>query len=128
MGNEPINRWTLLAVAIAFLVATPVIFVMSSIFTNSAEVWSHLATTILGDYITNSFWLLLGVSCGVLLIGVGTAWLVTMCRFPGSAWFEWSLLLPLSTPSYLLAYTYADMLDYYGPVQLVLRSVARSPC
>jgi iron(III) transport system permease protein len=120
-----VNRhgWTALAIAIAALVATPILFVLSSIFTNSAEVWSHLATTVLGDYVTNSLWLLVGVSCGVLVIGVGTAWLVTMCRFPGSVWFEWSLLLPLSTPSYLLAYTYADMLDYYGPVQLVLRSV-----
>lgn len=119
-----INRhaWTLLAIAIAALIATPIIFILSSIFTNSAEVWSHLAATVLGDYVTNSLWLLVGVSCGVLVVGVGTAWLVTMCCFPGSEWFEWSLLLPLSTPSYLLAYTYADMLDYYGPVQLVLRS------
>jgi iron(III) transport system permease protein len=119
-----VNRhgWTILAIAIAVLVATPVVFVLGSIFTNSAEVWSHLATTVLGDYVINSLWLLLGVSFGVVVIGVGTAWLVTMCHFPGSAWFEWSLLLPLSTPSYLLAYTYADMLDYYGPVQLVLRS------
>jgi iron(III) transport system permease protein len=46
-----------------------------------------------------------------------------MCRFPGSSLFEWSLLLPLSTPSYLLAYAYADMLDYFGPVQVGLRNL-----
>jgi iron(III) transport system permease protein len=120
----PIGQgWTLLAIAIALSIATPVIFILSSVFTNSGKVWSHLVTTVLTDYLINSVWLILGVSCGVLIIGVGTAWLVTMCRFPGSSLFEWSLLLPLSTPSYLLAYAYADMLDYFGPVQVGLRNL-----
>ena len=65
--------------------------------------------------------LLVGV--GVCLIGVGTAWLVTMCRFWGSKWLEWGLLLPLAAPAYLLAYAYTEMLDYFGPVQSSLRSV-----
>ncbi len=113
--------WTFLAIAIALLIATPVICVLGSIFSDAGKVWSHLAATVLTDYVINSLWLILGVSCGVLIIGVGTAWLVTMCRFPGSSLFEWSLLLPLSAPAYLLAYTYSDMLDYYGPVQVSLR-------
>ena len=65
---------------------------------------------------------MVGVGVGVLVIGIGTAWLVTMCRFPGSRLFEWALLLPLAAPAYLLAYTYTDWLDYYGPVQFWLRS------
>lgn len=65
--------------------------------------------------------LLVGV--GVCSIGVGTAWLVTMCRFWGSKWFEWGLLLPLAAPAYLLAYSYTEMLDYFGPVQSSLRSL-----
>lgn len=66
---------------------------------------------------------MLGVGAGVLLLGVGTAWLVTLCSFPGSRVFEWALLLPLAAPAYLLAYTYTEFLDYYGPVQLFLRSL-----
>jgi iron(III) transport system permease protein len=116
-----LQGWTLTAIAIALFVATPIIFVLGSIFSDAGEVWSHLAATVLTDYVVNSLWLVLGVSCGVLIIGVSTAWLVTMCRFPGSKLFEWSLLLPLSAPAYLLAYAYADMLDYYGPVQVGLR-------
>ena len=64
-----------------------------------------------------------GVAAGVLVIGVGTAWLVTMCAFPGSCLFESALLLPLAAPAYLLAYTYTEVLDYYGPVQTLLRSL-----
>ena len=118
-----LNGWTAVAIAIALLISTPVLFVLGSIFSDAGEIWSHLAATVLPDYILNSLWLMLGVSAGVLPIGVGTAWLVTMCRFPGSRQFEWLLLLPLAAPAYLLAYTYTNMLDYYGPVQTVLRSL-----
>ncbi|WP_299416336.1 iron ABC transporter permease [Acaryochloris sp. IP29b_bin.148] len=113
--------WTIGVMGIAVLIATPIFVVLSSIFTNQSETWEHLATTVLPTYITNSLLLMLGVSVGVLIIGVGTAWLVTMCEFPGSRIFEWALLLPLAAPAYLLAYTYTDVFDYFGPVQTFLR-------
>ena len=118
-----VSSWTMLAVAIAVIISIPIIFVFQSVFTDSGDIWSHLVETVLVDYITNSFWLMLGVGFGVCVIGVGTAWLVTMCSFWGSSWFEWSLLLPLAAPAYLLAYAYTDMLDYFGPVQIWLRSI-----
>jgi iron(III) transport system permease protein len=30
-------------------------------------------------------------------------------------------LFPLAAPAYILAYTYTDLLEYYGPVQSILR-------
>ena len=118
-----VNGWTLLIMAIALLIATPILFVFSSVFTRSGAIWQHLAATVLQSYIINSCWLMLLVGIGVCLIGVGTAWLVTMCRFWGSKWLEWGLLLPLAAPAYLLAYAYTKMLDYFGPVQAGLRSL-----
>jgi iron(III) transport system permease protein len=109
--------------AIALLISTPVLSVLSNIFTDSGEVWNHLAETVLWKYIANSFWLMIGVGVGVLIIGVGTAWLVTVCRFPSSRLFEWALLLPLAAPAYVLAYTYTEFLDFSGPVQTVLRNL-----
>jgi iron(III) transport system permease protein len=109
--------------AIALIIALPILFVFSSVFTKSGAVWKHLATTVLPSYILNSCWLMLLVGIGVCLIGVGTAWLVTMCRFWGSTWLQWGLLLPLAAPAYLLAYTYTEMLDYFGPVQVALRNL-----
>mgnify|MGYP003551172873 FL=1 len=118
-----LSSWTLLVMAIAFIIALPILFVFSSVFTKSGAVWKHLATTVLPSYILNSCWLMLLVGIGVCLIGVGTAWLVTMCRFWGSRWLQWGLLLPLAAPAYLLAYTYTEMLDYFGPVQVALRNL-----
>ena len=117
------NAWTIFVVAIASLISAPVIFVLSSIFSDTGEIWSHLASTVLPRYLLNSFILMLGVGCGVSVIGVGAAWLVTMCRFPGSRIFEWAMLLPLATPAYILAYTYTELLEFYGPVQMWLREI-----
>jgi iron(III) transport system permease protein len=113
----------IVVIVIAGLVATPVLVVVSSIFTGSSTVWRDLASTVLPTYITNSLWLMLGVGAGVTVLGVSTAWLVTMCRFWGSQVLEWALLLPLAAPAYLLAYTYTEFLEFYGPVQTTLRTV-----
>jgi iron(III) transport system permease protein len=64
---------------------------------------------------------MLGVAVGTLIGGVGTAWLTSMCRFPGRGVFEWALLLPMAMPAYIIAYTYTGMLDFAGPVQTALR-------
>lgn len=115
------NPWAIAIGLIACLIALPILVVISSVFTNQGEIWSHLATTVLPRYILNSLGLAAGVSLGVLILGVGTAWLVTLCQFPGRGIFEWALLLPLAAPAYILAYVYTDFLEYYGPVQMALR-------
>jgi iron(III) transport system permease protein len=115
--------WNIVTVAIALLVAIPIFTVISNIFVPSGDIWSHLASTVLPNYVMNSFWLMIGVGSGVFLIGVGTAWLVTMCSFPGSRQFQWLLILPMAVPAYLLAYTYTDFLAFTGPVQDTLRTI-----
>jgi len=115
--------WSISTLIIALLVSIPVLSVAVNIFVPAGEIWQHLASTVLPDYVKNSFWLMIGVGTGVFIIGVGTAWLVTMTRFPGSRFFEWALLLPLAVPAYLMAYTYTDFLSFTGPLQGFIRSV-----
>lgn len=118
-----LQSWTIVALGIALLIATPMLVVLSSIFTSTGEVWQHLTSTVLPRYIGNSLLLVLGVSLGTSIIGISTAWLVTMCRFPGSRIMQWALLLPLAVPAYILAYVYTEVLEFYGPVQTALRLV-----
>jgi iron(III) transport system permease protein len=108
--------------AIAALVALPVLIVASRIFADTGGVWSHLASTVLPYYLANTTKLVLGVGLGTLVVGTGTAWLVTMCRFPGSRVLEWALLLPMAVPAYVMAYAYTDLLQFAGPVQGALRA------
>ncbi len=109
------------AVIVAALIALPVAVVVLNVFASSQGTWSHLASTVLPDYVLNSLALMAGVGAGVILGGVATAWLTTMCRFPGRRVFEWALLLPMAVPAYVMAYAYTDFLQFSGPVQLLLR-------
>jgi iron(III) transport system permease protein len=119
----PVDGWQLMALGVAGAVALPVLVVLASLLAPNGKIWAHLAGTVLGDYLWSTFALTFGVGCGVLVIGVGTAWLVSMCRFPGQRLFEWALLLPLAVPAYIIGYTYTGLLDYAGPVQSLLREV-----
>ena len=100
----------------------PVIVVAVRLFEPSDGVWQHLADTVLVRYIGNTAALMVGVGIGVSVVGVGTAWLVTMCRFPGSTVLRWALLLPLAVPTYIIGYTYTDLLQFAGPLQTAMRS------
>jgi iron(III) transport system permease protein len=67
--------------------------------------------------------LLVGTGLCTAIIGVTTAWLVVMCRFPGRRVFEWLLLVPLAMPTYIIAHAYVELLDFVGPVQSALRAM-----
>lgn len=113
----------LLAVGLAVLLAMPVVVVLLFLFSPSTDTWQHLVNTVLGDYVVNSLLLMLGVAFGVIVGGVTTAWITTMCRFPGRGVFEWALLLPMAVPAYVMAYAYTDLLQFAGPVQSMLREL-----
>jgi len=115
------NGWVVGQVLLALVLALPVFSIVASLFWPRPETWAHLADTVLADYIVNSLLLTVGVGIGVLLLALVPAWLVTMCRFPGSRVLEWALLLPLAMPAYIIAYTYTGLLDVAGPVQMMLR-------
>jgi iron(III) transport system permease protein len=116
------NAVTLFAGLAAAVLAVPVLVVLGSVFTPSGDVWAHLVATVLPEYVSNTLWLMAGVGIGVSVIGVATAWLTTMCRFPGRGLFEWALILPLAVPAYVMAYAYTDFLQFTGPVQSALRA------
>lgn len=107
--------------AVAVAVSAPVVVVAAHLFLPAGDVWPHLVDTVLARYVANTLWLLLGVGLATFVLGAGAAWLCAMCRFPGRAVFEWALLLPLALPAWAIAYAYAGMFEYAGPVQTALR-------
>jgi len=123
LGPRRAGALPLLATLIAVLLAVPVVVVLANVFAPGQGAWAHLAATVLPEYIANTLCLLAGVSVMVIFGGVSTAWLVTTCRFPGQRMFEWTLILPLAVPAYIMAYAYTDLLQFTGPVQTWLRAV-----
>ena len=112
---------SIFAVVIAAFISLPVIIIVSYLLQADGALWQHLLDTVLNDYLINSLLLLLGVGTGVILLGVPTAWLTSMCSFPGRRWLSWALLLPLAMPAYIIAYTYSGLLDFAGPIQTWIR-------
>ncbi|HEX5611075.1 MAG TPA: iron ABC transporter permease [Burkholderiales bacterium] len=110
------------ALLVAMLVAVPVLVVVLNLFVPRGETWAHLASTVLPEYVLNTCILAALVATGVIVVGVGCAWLASACRFPMAGFFQWALLLPLATPAYVMAYAYTDFLQFSGPLQSALRA------
>lgn len=112
-----------LAFAVAAICLLPMIAVTLAAVTGGTETVRHLLGTVLPGYAFTTLKLVISVAAGTFLIGVGTAWMVTMLRFPGQRLLEVALVLPLAFPAYVLAYAYTFILDHPGIVQATLRQV-----
>ncbi|WP_250658539.1 ABC transporter permease [Alkalimarinus coralli] len=117
------NPWFLSSAFIAFMVGLPIIAVFYLAFYPEENIWPHLLDTVLSGYVSSTLILMTGVGSLSLFMGVGSAWLVTMCKFPGRKMLEWALLLPFAVPAYVIAYVYTDLLEYAGIVQGTLREL-----
>ncbi|HEX7045883.1 MAG TPA: iron ABC transporter permease [Burkholderiales bacterium] len=111
------------SLAVALLLVFPLAAVVASLLRPGGETWAHLVDTVLGAYVVNTILLLLGVTFGVVSMGVLSAWLIAAYRFPGRRLLEWALVLPLAMPAYVMAYAYTDWLQFAGPVQSGLRAL-----
>src|SRR5690554_1021608 len=116
-------RWLSSATLITAIVAIPVLTVIFLAFFPDENIWPHLMSTTLPRYVKTTLKLMAGVGGITLIIGLASAWAVTMCEFPGRKFFEWATLLPFAVPAYVIAYVYTSLLDYAGPVQGGLRSI-----
>ena len=117
----PFNYWKTIALILVIVFSIPVLTVLFSLFIPNEEIWRHLVSTLLHQYVINSLILMLGVGLLTVTIGVSCAWLVTMCDFPGRKLFSFALLLPMAIPAYIIAYTYTGIFDVMGPVQNWIR-------
>ncbi|MEE9389046.1 MAG: iron ABC transporter permease [Paracoccaceae bacterium] len=117
------DRWLITAAIIALLVVSPIVSVIWIALTPSENIWPHLVATVLPRYAQNTVILVVCVGALAATVGMLTAWMVTMYRFPGSKLLQWLLLLPLAIPAYVGAYALVDFLEYAGPVQTSLRGM-----
>ncbi len=116
-----ISVLTAATLVLTLFVSLPILSVVSSVFSPGGGALSHLAATILPELVVNTLALMILVGLGTAVVGTGTAWLVSACRFPGSRHLQWMLLLPLAMPAYIIGYAYTDFLVFAGPLQTALR-------
>ncbi|WP_460529784.1 ABC transporter permease [Chitinimonas naiadis] len=122
--DSPPRRWLderIVAWLIAVITLLPLAVVVASLLRPQADIWSHLSEFVLPQLLSNTFWLVLGVAIGTLLLGVSLAWLTAVYDFPFRKHFAWALALPLAMPAYVLAFVQIGLYDYAGPLQSLLR-------
>ena len=108
------NKSSLLIVIISLLLAIPVFAILISLFKGTGEMWEHITSYFLIDYIQNSIILLLGSGIICFVIGTSSAWVVSRYKFKGRKIVEWLLFMPLAIPSYIVAYSYVGLFGYGG--------------
>ena len=115
--------WAATAAVIALAVITPLAALAWTAMGAGIAHWSHLMAHVLPRAAAQTAVLLAGVGLLTAVIGTGCAWLVARTDFPGRGVLHWALLLPLTVPTYIAAYSYVDLLHPIGPLQGALRAL-----
>ena len=116
------KRWIFGSVFFAILLLLPIFTLLYKLFFIEGNSFSYLWETILLDYTFNTFYLILLTSFFSLLFGILPAWFISNYNFKGRGFLDVALYLPLAIPSYIMAFTYSDILSFTGPFQTFLRA------
>ena len=120
---KKINIWFLLSLIISAFVCVPILTVFSSFFQDTSNYYEILKNTFLIEYILNSLTLLILVLIFTLILGTGTAYLVSFFKFPLSDFFKWALILSFAVPPYIYAYSLTAFFDNYGTAFTILTNI-----
>ena len=116
------KRWIVGSLFIALLLLLPIATLFIKLFSDPGKNFSYLWGTVLIDYTFNTFYLILITSLFTLLFGLFPAWIISNYRFIGRNFYDLVLFLPLAIPSYIMGFTYIDILSFTGPIQSFLRN------
>ncbi|MDE0144340.1 MAG: iron ABC transporter permease [Nitrospira sp.] len=116
----------LLGFCLAVTLMLPLLYVTISAVTADPAIWRRLWTTRVPELFFNTISLSLGVAVINLALGISLAWIITRYAFIGSRVWDWLLILPLSIPSYVLAYTYTYLLKRGGTLEHAWQTFAGS--
>ena len=122
-GGGGDRKWLVASSLVAILVVAPVISLAFIASRGSGDLWPHIFAFVLPQALKETAILLAGVGLMVVTLGTALAWLMTAYEFPGRRIFDWALLLPLATPTYIVAFAYLDLLHPIGPIQNALRAL-----
>jgi iron(III) transport system permease protein len=115
------GKWVFPAVAVTAVILVPLFVIILEFLRPASGIWQHFITSLIPEYLKNTIILLAGTGLLTFIMGTGSAWLVSMYRFPGRIFLSWALVMPITIPAYILGYTWAGMLDYTSPLYTLLR-------
>ncbi len=115
------NNWVNLSLLLTLFLILPIIILFIRFFEFDGENFNYLWDNLLVDYTKSTVYLAIITLFFSLLFGVLPAWLISTSSFFGRDFYDIVLYLPLAVPSYIMAFTYSDILSFTGPFQSFVR-------
>ena len=100
------------------LIFSPILFLLVKSFNQDTESLQYIFKNLLFDYSINTIYLVLITSFFSLIIGIIPAWYVSNYQFAGRRIIDLILYLPLAIPTYIMAFTYSELLSFTGPFRI----------
>ena len=116
------KRWTLGNFILGLLILLPLFTLLYNFIFFDGSSFKHIFENLIFDYTINTFYLTLITCFFSLIFGIFPAWIVSNYNFKGRLFYDLLLFLPLSIPSYIMAFTYSDILSFTGPLQSFFRN------
>ncbi len=108
----------------ALLISIPMITIFVYLFAFDTPNWEHIKNNVLFDYVSNTFYVMIGVGVLTTIIGFCTAYLVSLYEFSFSNFFKYGLILPFAIPTYIIAFVYNGMFGITGSItQFILKLI-----
>ncbi len=123
--KHKLNSWGVLSFIFVLLVVMPCMYIFIHLLDKPNENWYHIKTYLLKSYVINTIKIVSATSILTMIIGTTLAWLIAAYEFPLRKFFKWALILPLTVPPYIAAYTYNGVFNYTGVVQKFFRDVMK---
>lgn len=111
----------LISLLVGIVVTIPIFIIFTSFLNIDHEIWNHLRVFVLPELILNTLKLIVGVTFGTLVIGVPLAYVNSFYDYPGRKLFSFLAILPMSIPSYIMAFVYVALFDVTGIWSLALK-------
>tara|TARA_Y100000385_G_scaffold94590_1_gene97794 strand:- start:2920 stop:4500 length:1581 start_codon:yes stop_codon:yes gene_type:complete len=106
---------------IALILLLPLVSLCFNVFKSPQGDLYYLLNTVMLEYSLNTFYIILIAGSVTLFFGVIPAWLISIYEFRFRYFFDLALYLPLAIPTYIMAFSYSDLLSYTGFFQVFIR-------
>jgi len=121
-------RLVIAAGLVALFVAIPLVYIFIRALGADPEDWQRLLQARLWELLVNTIALVVVVTGGTLIIGVGMAWMTERTDLPGRKVFRWMLAMPLAIPTYIGGIVHLALLrSRGGMIPRLLESLAGQP-
>lgn len=117
-GISTKNVLTTFTLIIGIIITMPILFILIE----SINLKSFDLSSTFSNYFTSTALLLLYTCSISIVLAVIPAWIITYHEINYKNIFDLLLVLPLSIPGYIMAFTYADILGFNGYVDVFLQT------